>query len=80
MIQVTARYFAAFREKAGLEHERVATPSRTAAQLFAELSSRHGFLDPVERCKLAVNGVIAGWEAELNEGDEILFFPPVAGG
>jgi len=21
-----------------------------------------------------------GWETELNEGDEVLFFPPVAGG
>jgi molybdopterin converting factor small subunit len=29
---------------------------------------------------VAINGRLAGWDAALGAGDEILFFPPVAGG
>ena len=80
MIEVTAKYFAAFRERAGCEQERVSTGSRTAAELFAEVAERHGFRDRAERCKVAINGSMAAWEAVLADRDEVLFFPPVAGG
>lgn len=79
-IAVTTHYFAVFREKAGCEREAVATASATAAELFDEIADRHGFADNRERCKVAINGALAGWESVLNNGDEILFFPPVAGG
>jgi molybdopterin converting factor small subunit len=29
---------------------------------------------------VAINDEMAGWEALLQDGDEVLFFPPVAGG
>ena len=79
-IDVTARYFAVFRERAGCETEAVSTSSRTAAELFGEVAGRHGFADARERCKVAINGSLASWESALENGDEILFFPPVAGG
>ena len=79
-IDVTARYFAVFRERAGCDTETVSTASRTAAELFGEVASRHGFADARERCKVAINGALAGWESALEDGDEVLFFPPVAGG
>ena len=80
MLDVTAQYFAVFREQAGLDRERIATPSNTAGELFAEVAGRHGFLDAAGRCKVAINGEMAGWDAQLNSGDVVLFFPPVAGG
>jgi molybdopterin converting factor small subunit len=80
MIDVTARYFAVFRERAGRDSEVVRTAATTAAELFAEIADRHGFADRKERCKVAINGALAGWESALGNGDEILFFPPVAGG
>ena len=80
MIDVTARYFAAFREQVGAESERVKTSARTAAQLFGELAERHGFADARARCKVAINNELSDWNAELEDGDEVLFFPPVAGG
>jgi molybdopterin converting factor small subunit len=80
MIAVTARYFAAFREQAGLELEALSTGSLTARDLFNEVSSRHSFLDSIERCKVAINGHMAAWDAALADRDEVLFFPPVAGG
>ena len=60
-IAVTARYFAAFRERAGRDAESLTTEAGTAAELYAELARRHGFADAVTRCKVAVNDELAGW-------------------
>ena len=79
-IAVTAKYFAVFRERAGCESEPVRTSAHTAAELYDEIASRHGFADRRDRCKVAINGSLATWESSLTQGDEILFFPPVAGG
>ena len=80
MIGVTVRYFAAFREQAGCSEEQLQTDHRQAGDLFAELAGRHGFADPAARCKVAVNDELVAWDAPLADGDEVLFFPPVAGG
>ena len=58
-IEVTAHYFAAFRERAGRDSERVSTEARTAADLYGELARRHGFADSVTRCKGAVHDELA---------------------
>lgn len=80
MIEVTARYFAAFRERAGRSTEQVSTSAATAAELYSELAERHGFADALGRCKVAINDELSSWDAKLAPGDEVLFFPPVAGG
>ena len=80
MIDVTAHYFAVFRERAGRSSEAVSTSSLTAAELFDEVANRHGFADSRDRCKVAINGELAAWDSSLASGDEVLFFPPVAGG
>lgn len=80
MIEVTARYFAAFREQAGRDSEAVETAAATAGELFGEVAARHGFADAQARCKVAINDELAPWNAELTAGDVVLFFPPVAGG
>lgn len=79
-IAVTTQYFAVFRERAGCESEALETSAQTAAELYDEVAGRHGFADQHDRCKVAINGALAGWESGLNNGDEVLFFPPVAGG
>lgn len=80
MIEVTARYFAAFREQAGRETESLATNAGTARELYREVAGRHGFADAVGRCKVAVNEELSDWDRPLRAGDTVLFFPPVAGG
>jgi molybdopterin converting factor subunit 1 len=80
MVEVTAQYFAAFREQAGRDREALSTHSDTARALFAEVSKRHGFRDSAASCKVAVNGELVGWDTHLTTGDTVLFFPPVAGG
>ena len=80
MKTITVRYFAGFRENAGLDEETVSLDVATAADLFRELSDRHGSSEPLGHCKVAVNEEMADWETKLSDGDTVLLFPPVAGG
>jgi molybdopterin converting factor small subunit len=58
----------------------VDTAARTPAALYDELAARHRFRLPASQLKVAVNGAFAEWERELEDGDEVVFIPPVAGG
>jgi molybdopterin converting factor subunit 1 len=80
MKTVHVRYFAAFREATGTESEQVSTRAGTAAELFRECADRHKSLERFSASLVAVNEDLADWESTIDDGDEILFFPPVAGG
>jgi molybdopterin converting factor small subunit len=77
---VRIRYFAAFRDAAGLDQERVETEAVTLAELFQERVNAHAGLQSELQAKVAVNDELMAWEDGFNEDDEVLFFPPVAGG
>lgn len=77
---LTVRYFAVFRERAGIGEEQVTLSVETAAELFAALADRHGSREPLGHCKVAINDELADWSAALADGDTVLLFPPVAGG
>lgn len=79
-MNVRVSYFAAFREAAGVSSERVETDAATAEALFAECAGRHPKLQRYTASLVAVNDEMRGWDALLTDGDEVLFFPPVAGG
>ncbi|MCH7853446.1 MAG: MoaD/ThiS family protein [Proteobacteria bacterium] len=77
---ITVRYFALFREHAGIGEEQIDSDALTAGDLFAELQDRHGSSEPLGHCKVAINDEMADWGAALKDGDTVLLFPPVAGG
>lgn len=79
-MQVRVRYFAVFREVTGVETEVVDTGASSARELFSQMADRHADLHFEAAALVAVNDVMADWETALSEGDEVLFFPPVAGG
>lgn len=79
-MKIEIRYFAAFREATGVASEPVDTEAKTAASLFAECAGRHPALKRYSASLVAVNDEVADWGQELADGDEVLFFPPVAGG
>jgi molybdopterin converting factor subunit 1 len=79
-MEINVRYFAAFREATGLETERLRTRATTAAELFKECRARHGALQDYRSSMVAINDEMAAWDSALEDGDEVLFFPPVAGG
>ena len=80
MKNIKIRYFAAYREETGIGSETVNTGAGTPAELFAECSARHAGLQSYSAALVAINDVMSDWNADLGEGDEVLFFPPVAGG
>ena len=80
MKKLTIRYFAMFREHAGVSEETLDLDVATAAEVFVATRNRHGSTEPNGHCKVAINDVMASWETPVNDGDTILLFPPVAGG
>lgn len=80
MKTITVRYFAIFREKAGVAEETLSLTAETAADVFAATRERHGSAEPQGHCKVAINDVMVGWDSPVDDGDTVLLFPPVAGG
>ena len=80
MNQIKIRYFAAFREATGVESERVETGAGSPAELFSECAGRFDALQSYSAAMVAINDEMSDWDTPLSDGDEVLFFPPVAGG
>ena len=80
MTQLRVQYFALFRELTGLSEEQLTTNASDIEALFVELRERHPDLQRFEQMKVAVNDEMADWKTVLSDGDEVLLFPPVAGG
>ena len=80
MKTITVRYFAMFREHAGLGEETLTLDATSAADVFVATRDRHGSDEPSGHCKVAINDVMADWDSPVVDGDTVLLFPPVAGG
>jgi molybdopterin converting factor subunit 1 len=80
MKTINVRYFAIFREHAGLGEETLDLDAATTADVFRQTRHRHGSAEPTAHCKVAVNDAMVGWDAPVRDGDTVLLFPPVAGG
>jgi len=80
LINIKVRYFAAYREETGTDSETVNTSAGSPAELFAECSSRHEGLQSYSAAMVAINDEMSDWNTSLCDDDEVLFFPPVAGG
>jgi molybdopterin converting factor small subunit len=74
------RYFALFREQAGLSGETLSLDAATALDVFEATRNRHRSPEPYGHCKVAINDEMADWDSAVSDGDTILLFPPVAGG
>ena len=79
-MRVKVLYFASLRDAAGVADEMLETQAPDLRALYAALQARHGFALPVERLRVAMDGVFADWNAAPAQGSEIAFIPPVSGG
>jgi molybdopterin converting factor subunit 1 len=80
MKTIHIRYYAILREQAGRSEESLTTTASTAAQVFDELKSRYPFTLNAQQLKVAINTEFRDWQTSLNDGDQLVFIPPVAGG
>ena len=80
MKQVRVKLFAAFRDAEGTGELTCRTGAADVAALFSELCSAHPGLRPEAAALVAVNDAMVAWDSALEDGDEVLYFPPVAGG
>lgn len=80
MKTVEVRYFAAYRDATGVGAETVQSAAATLEALFEERVAAHAGLHPESAAKVALNDRLVEWDSAFEEGDEVLFFPPVAGG
>ena len=80
MKTVHVRYFAAFRDASGTAEESVRSAASTLAELFEERIAAHAGLNHESAAKVALNDELVDWDHPFQDGDEVLFFPPVAGG
>jgi molybdopterin converting factor subunit 1 len=74
------QYFAVLRERAGRSSESVSTSAATLAALYEELRDRRGLGLPQSLLRVAVNEEFSDWDRPLQDGDRVVFIPPVAGG
>jgi molybdopterin synthase sulfur carrier subunit len=83
-MKLTVRYFASIREAVGRPAETLDTRAATLGELRDELLARGGaYATALARGKslrMALDQVMADEGAELREGAEVAFFPPVTGG
>lgn len=79
-MRLTIQYFALLREQRGRDAETVELDAATPAALYQALAQKHGFTLEPASLKVAVNDDFAAWETPLQDGDRVVFIPPVAGG
>ena len=80
MKTIIVRYFAMFRENAGVDEEKLTLDVTSAADVFTATRERHGSDEPSGHCKVAINDVMADSDSPIADGDTVLLFPLVAGG
>lgn len=79
-MRIKVRYFALFREQTGLGYETIEWSGGTASELFQLMAEKHSNLKTEAAALVAINDEMSDWKTALTENDEVLFFPPVAGG
>jgi molybdopterin converting factor subunit 1 len=81
-VRVTVRLFARLRDLAGSGEliREVADPATAETVWKALVTEFPGFRDYERTMSVAVNADYARLRAEIHDGDEVAFLPPVSGG
>lgn len=81
-MQIKVLLFAQLRELIGLNEITLNVANQTTAMaIFDRVTARHpAGLKFKHHCRVAVNQEYQDWQVQLQEGDEVAFIPPVAGG
>ena len=79
-LQIQVVYFAKLRELTGLDQEVFSMmKGSNPTDVLASINERHQ-IDIGSNFKIAVNDECSDWDGKLNDGDRVVFIPPVTGG
>jgi len=78
--RIKVQYYALLREQAGRSEEDLETHAQNPRELYEELRLRYPFSLAPEMLRVAINSDFGEWSQTLNDGDSLVFIPPVAGG
>lgn len=78
--RVSVRLFALLREQAGRSEWDTVTACTTPAELYRSLQQELPLTLDAGLVRVAVNGAYADPQRPLQDGDQVVFIPPVAGG
>ena len=79
-LQIQVVYFAKLRELTGLDQETFSiSKGANPSDVLASITERHQ-IDIGSNFKIAVNDAFSDWDIMLNDGDRLVFIPPVTGG
>ena len=79
-LQIQVVYFAKLRELTGLDQETFSImKGGNPTDVLASINGRHQ-IDIGSNFKIAVNDEFSDWDIKLNDGDRLVFIPPVTGG
>lgn len=73
-------YYAILREERGCSEETLHSDAPTPRALYDQLKSEHSFTLDTQYLKVVVNDAFTTWDVALEDGDRVVFIPPVAGG
>ena len=79
-IKIQVIYFAILRELTGLDKETFSMKQgNNPGDVLTSINERHEINLGIN-FKIAVNDEFSDWDIELNDGDRLVFIPPVTGG
>ena len=79
-LNIQVVYFAKLRELTGLDQETFSiSKGSDPTDLLASINEKHQ-IDIGSNFKIAVNDEVSDWDVKLNDGDRLVFIPPVTGG
>lgn len=77
---IDMEYYAMLQEAAGIAGETLAGEFNTAHDVFEHLKTRFDLPLGEDHLRVAINDEFSPWETVLNDGDKLVFIPPVSGG
>jgi molybdopterin converting factor subunit 1 len=80
MKKINISYYAFLRDFANKSQETLETEAKTPKDLYQELKAKYDFNLCSSKLKVAINDEFCAMDMMLNDGDKVVFIPPVAGG
>lgn len=77
---INVQYFASFRDQSGKSSEQLLVDCDTASELYEHVKGLYGFHLKPQHLRVAINENFSNLNQTIQEGDSIVFLPPVAGG